>query len=95
MSLVLEKPNLSNGKVFLIGLPTELGCIFIGLILSSYHWTLFFIPPIVGAAMFYFAFKYLYAIEFSTKGSVKPLFYGKVILIQVVFITCILLLILP
>ena len=71
-------------KFVLISLPSEIGGIFLGLILSTYHWLFFFIMPILTTLLFYFIYQYMIKIEKS--GSIDYWFYFKAIIIQIIII---------
>ncbi len=87
----LTKNKFSLKEIYLIGLPAELGGVFIGLILSTYHWVLFFVAITVAVLFYYCTFKYLYKLAMYQKGCIEKLFYYQVILAQIIFISCVLL----
>lgn len=88
MNLLTKKSRLSSKAMFLIGLPSEAGGILIGLILSSFHWVLFFVAPAVTVSLFQYVFNHLYKMEITSNSSVDKLFFCKIILLQLVLILC-------
>ncbi len=89
-----KKSGLSSKTMFLIGLPSELGGILIGLLLSSFHWVLFFVAPAVTVSLFQYVFNHLYQMKIARKSSIDKLFFFEMMLIQIVFILCVILLLL-
>lgn len=87
MNSFTKKSRLSSKTMHLIGLPSEVGGILIGLALSTtYHWVFFFIAPAITVSLFQYVYKYLYNVEIAKKFSVDKLFFCKIIVIQIVFI---------
>ncbi len=94
MNPLTKKPGLSSKTMFLIGLPSELGGILLGLLLSSFHWVLFFVAPAVAVSLFQYVFNHLYQMEIAHKPSIDKLFFFKMIILQLVFLLCIFMLLL-
>ena len=66
-----------------------MGAIFIGLILSVFHWAFFFVAPAIMVTLFQYAYKYLYKMELAKQTCIGEVFYYKIILIQIIFISCV------
>ena len=84
----LTKNEFSLKKLYLLGLPSEIGGVFIGLILSTYHYVFFFIA--MGVSVYFYTrfFKYLYQLKMGNEGCIGQSFYYQILLAQILFLSC-------
>lgn len=84
----LTKNEFSLKKLYFLGLPCELGGVFIGLILSTYNYVFFFIA--MGISVYFYTrfFKYLYELKIRNEGHIGSSFYYQILLAQIIFLLC-------
>ena len=84
----LTENRFSLKTLYFLGLPSEIGGVFIGLILLSYHWALSFLA--VGISVYFYIrfFKYLYKLKMHNEGRIGRSFYFQILLAQIVFLSC-------
>ena len=86
LQVLFFKKRSSKTSFILTSLPSEIGGIFLGLILSTYHGLLFFITPVITTLLFYFIYQYMIKVEIKKRLSITPWFYFRMICIQIIFI---------
>ncbi len=83
----LTKNEFSLKKLYLLGLPCEIGGIFIGLILLAYHYVFSFLA--LGFSVYFYTrfFKYLYQLKMDNEGCIGRSFYYQILLAQILFLS--------
>jgi len=76
----------ANQNIHLVGIPTYILSLFTAVILSSYHWSLFFIIAMIGDALYMWLFVLGY-VTLVEKGDYfsKAQYFSVAIIVQLVF----------
>jgi len=84
----LTKNEFSLKKLYLLGLPSEIGGVFIGLILSTYHYVFLFVA--MGISVYFYTkfFEYLYKLKMYNEDCIGRSFYYQILLAQIIFLSC-------